>query len=211
MANLIQADPLNAHRTRHQEFCAFYRDETLDPCQRSYERIMDRFDPEFNATSHVTLLDQAVGSGPVPQAYLCCIRRQNQVRIVCIHLPSCFIGALDGQVTPWDGLNFACIGEVVQGQINTVIVPENSFRIVRNVLGDNGLPHLAADEADANMISTRALMYVPARYVPLLLNPAGYSLHQLWENLYEKLPKNSSALTTSLLANHLFEFIVSST
>jgi hypothetical protein len=74
MANLIQADPLNAHRFRHQDFSAFYRDETLDPCHRSYERIMERFDPEVNATSHVTLLDQAVASGPVPQAYLCCIR-----------------------------------------------------------------------------------------------------------------------------------------
>lgn len=133
MANLVQADPLNAHQTRHQDFSSFYHDEALDPCHRSYERIMDRFDPEFQAMSHVTLLDQAVGSGPVPQAYLCCTRHQNQVRILCVHLPSRFTGALDGQVTPWDGLNFACVGEVVQGQFNTVILPENSFRIVRNV------------------------------------------------------------------------------
>jgi hypothetical protein len=168
MANLLQAGPPNNHQPHHQDFSAFYRDETLDPCQRSYERIMDRFDPEFNATSHVTLLDQAVGSGPVPQAYLCCVRRQAQVQILCVHLPSRFTGALDGQVTPWDGVNFAYIGEIMQGQINTVILPENSFRVVRNIrakssayivthlveLGDNGLPLPAADDAETNIIAT---------------------------------------------------------
>jgi hypothetical protein len=178
---------------------------------------MERFDPELNATSHVTLLDQAVASGPVPQAYLCCIRRQNQVRVVCVHLPSRFVGALDGQVTPWDELHFACIGEVVQGQISMVILPDNCFWIVPNVrakssdyivthleeLGDNGIPRVAADDAEANQISTRAFMYVPARYVPLLLNPAGYTLRQMWELLYPAIVDANELLSCSALVKWL--------
>jgi hypothetical protein len=60
----------------------------LDPYQGDYTRIMERLDPEVNRViSHVILFQQAIGTGPVPQAYLCCALQQNQVRIYCLYLP----------------------------------------------------------------------------------------------------------------------------
>jgi hypothetical protein len=201
MANLLpvlqqpgQLQPAAAHQT----FCAFYQDETLDPCQRNYVQIMERFDPEVNpGISHIFLLDQAVGSGPIPQAYLCCAQRQAQTKIYCVHLPSRYTGSLDGRVTPWDSTSFAFLGEVVQGQITTVVLPDLAFRTFNvraksvdyivthlNELGAHGLPPADANDPDATGLTTRAIMYLPARYVPLLLSPTGYTIRQVWDILY---------------------------
>ncbi len=40
-----------------------------------------------------------------------------------------------------------------------------------------------ADEEDATIINTRTFVYLPARYVPLLLDPSGYMVRQVWERL----------------------------
>jgi hypothetical protein len=99
MANPLQLPGPNAvQNLRHQSFEEFYRDPTLDPFQGDYARVMERFDPEVNnALSYVLLLGQAVGGGPVPQAYLCCSFRSGQKRLYCIHLLSRYTGSLDGQ------------------------------------------------------------------------------------------------------------------
>jgi hypothetical protein len=86
---------------------------------------MEHFDPKVNqAFSHVILMEQAIGSGPTPQAYLCCAQQQNQTRIVFVHVSSRYHGALDGHVTPWDGVVFAYLGEIIQGYLTTVILPD---------------------------------------------------------------------------------------
>jgi hypothetical protein len=85
----------------HRNLASFYRDESLDPCHGVYARIMDRFDPEVNrAISHDMLLEQAVRAGAVPQPYLFCAVRQQQLHIYCLLLPSKFTRALDGQNPP---------------------------------------------------------------------------------------------------------------
>jgi hypothetical protein len=95
---------------------------------------MDRLDPKMNqAMTPLILLEQAVGAGPIPPAYLCCALQQNQVHIYCLHLPSCYTGSLDGQVTPWDGKSYAFLGEVIQGVVTTVAFPSTSFQTVLNV------------------------------------------------------------------------------
>jgi hypothetical protein len=49
MANLL---PLPSHlptnERRHVTFATLYADETADPCQGDYQRIVDRLDPETN-------------------------------------------------------------------------------------------------------------------------------------------------------------------
>jgi hypothetical protein len=91
MANLLPQPGIGAlppAEVAHQDFRSFYGDLTLDPCNGDYSRIMARFDPEINpAISQATLLEQAIGLGPVPQAYLCCVHRQNHTRVYCLHLP----------------------------------------------------------------------------------------------------------------------------
>ena len=63
--------PLGQHNQRHKTFSQFYGDAALDPCQGQYLRIMHRFDPAHpNAIQGNLLLDQALGSGAIPQAYL---------------------------------------------------------------------------------------------------------------------------------------------
>jgi hypothetical protein len=160
---------------------------------------MSRFNLEVNPViSHATLLEQAVGLGPVPQAYLCCVQRQHQTRVFCLHLPTKYTSSLDGRMTPWDGVTFAYLGEAIQGQVTTVILPEQAFRPIYNVrarttdyiinhlndLGAYGLPYPDANDQDTIETSVRAMIYLPARYVPLVLNPSGYNLRQLWETLY---------------------------
>jgi hypothetical protein len=108
------------------------------------------------------------------------------------------MSALDGQLMPWDGLTFAFIGDVIQGQATSVILPENTFWTVHNIrarsidyimthledFGAYGLPYPTANEPEANPVTTKTIMYLPAKYVPLILNSTGYTLRQLWEILY---------------------------
>jgi hypothetical protein len=177
---------------------------------------MDRFDPEVNpALSHIMLYEQAVGSGPIPQAYLCCAQRQNQTKIFCLHLPSRYTGSLDGHATPWDSLGFACLGEVTAGQVTTVMLPDNYFRaapilraktadyIVTHLVEAHGLPAVLVDDPEAPQVRTRAMMYLPAKYAALLLNPAGYSLRQVWEILYTAIVDNNDLAACGALIKWL--------
>jgi hypothetical protein len=151
-----------------QSFSMLFQDPAVDPCQGDYIHIMERFNPIINpGLSHVMLLEQATGSGPVPQAYLCCALKENQTRVFCLHSPSKYISALDGFVTPWDGLSFMFIGDVTQGQATTIQLPNTAFRaittraktadyIVTNLVAmtDHGLPTPDANDQDANQVTT---------------------------------------------------------
>jgi hypothetical protein len=200
---------------RHTTFASFYGDGTLDPYSGDYARVMERLDPEVNqAVTPLILFEQAVGAGPIPQAYLCCALQQNQVRIYCIHLPSRYIGSMDGQVTPWDGSSFAALGEITHGVVTTVGFPNTSFSTVLNVraktsdyilnnlatIGNKGFRAILQDEPEAEMVSTRRIMYLPARYAALFLNPSGYTLRQAWELLLPALvTHNDLAACASLI------------
>jgi hypothetical protein len=200
MANpLPLPGPITGNPIRHTTFATLYADETADPWQGDYQRIMDRVDPETNQlVTPLLLLEQAVGAGPVPQAYLCCALQRNQVCIYCLHIPSKYVGALDGRMSTWDGNSYAFLGEIIQGVATTVNFPNTSFNPVINVrsktsdyivthldaIGNKGLPPAQADEPDTELVSTRRVIYLPARYASLLLSPAGYTLRQTWELLY---------------------------
>jgi hypothetical protein len=86
---------------------------------------------------------------------------------------------------------------MIQGFMSSVVHPSTVFWVVANVraktseyfqanleeLDEMGLPPNQAAEPDTMVISTRAIMYVPAKYTALLFNSAGYSLRQVWEIL----------------------------
>jgi hypothetical protein len=114
--------------------CEFIGDPLLDPCQGDYGRILLRVDPEETPVlSHLMLHKQAMGSGLVPQAYLCCAVWHQQVHLYCIHMPSKFVSSLDGWTMPWDGQSFAFLGEQSQGVVSTIELPNNAFRTVNNI------------------------------------------------------------------------------
>ena len=121
---------------------------------------------------------------------------------------------MDGQVTPWDGNSYAALGEIIQGVVTTVGFPNTSFSTVLNVraktsdyilnnlatIGNKGFRAILLDEPEAEMVSTRKIMYLPARYVPLFLNPSGYTLRQAWELLLPALvTHNDLAACASLI------------
>jgi hypothetical protein len=77
-------------------------------------------------------------------------------------------------------------------------LPVTAFHTVANVLAytmdymvthlvdleNTGFPVVPTDNEDADHVSTRHLMYLPARYVALLLNLSSYDLQQVWNILY---------------------------
>ncbi len=170
-----------------------------------------------NTISHIILLEQAAGAGAIPQAFLCCSLRQQRVRIYCLHLPSKYIGALDGRITPWDGKVFAFVGDVSHNTATTVQLPDNAFRAFINVrvkttdymvthldeLTDMGFPVVQGNDPESEVISTRQMMYLPARYVPLLLDSAGYSIRDVWEILYPALVNDGNLASCATLVKWL--------
>jgi len=200
MANPLPLPGLgNPLPTRHRSFQSFYNDEELDPYRGQYDRVLTRLNVDANPNVTLAMLyEQAVGSGVAPQAYICCATSQQTTKIYCIHLPSRFVSALDGVATPWDGKGFAFLGEVTQTTVTTVDFPANAFRAIMNTraktsdyivthldeLGPRGLVPPDAADQDSNLVNTRMIMYLPARYAALLLNPAGYSLKETWDILY---------------------------
>jgi hypothetical protein len=81
--------------------------------------------------------------------------------------------------------------------VTTVEIPATAFQAVMNVrakmvdyivthldeLTARGLPPSDPDDKDMTIMSSRRLMFLPAKYVPLLC-PKGYTLRQAWEILY---------------------------
>ena len=202
-------------------FIEMYQDGQRDPCQGRYAQIMARFNPEVQepvATN--TLWEQALGTPPhVPQAYLCCALSRRGVRIHCLHMPSRFVGALDGRVTPWDGNAFAFLGDVVQGLATTVIFPPNAFNVTGNVrvlsqevileayqndpVRQEPLPPVEADAPNGQLTYTRMLMYLPPRYTPYFLDAGGYTVRQVWETMIPLLQANDDLVNCRPLLDWL--------
>jgi hypothetical protein len=202
------ARPASTRGVRHKNFASLYSDVEVDPFQRNYSRVMQRFDPEINnALSHVMLLEQAVSCGAAPQAYLCCSQRQNQVKVYCLHMPSKYVGSLNGQTTPWDGEYFAFLGDLVQGVSTTIDLPPQTFHAIHHVqaytvdyiishrqeMGPNGFTPPDENDEEAHAILTRRIMYLPAHYVPLMLRNTGFSLQEVWQHLYPALVNENDA------------------
>jgi hypothetical protein len=182
----------------NRTFSQLYGDESKDPCKQNYQAIMNRFDANRdNALQGNVLYSQVVSvGGEVPQAYSCCGVTNNVPKIYCLHMPARFVAALDGMTTEWDDLSFAFLGDIVQGLVSIVQFPDDAFNSlaipVKTV--DCMLQHqdelanqhvfVLQDEDDSELIVTRSFMYLPAVYVPLMLNSRGYTEKQVWEILY---------------------------
>jgi len=126
-------------------------------------------------------------------------------------MPSKYVRALDGKTSLWYGNSYSFLGKITQGVVTTVNFLNNSFNPMMNIrskssdyivthldlIGNKGLPAVPADEPEAELVSTRRVMYLPARYVPLFLNPAGYTLRQTWDLLYPAIVTNNDLVVYS--------------
>jgi len=127
------------------------------------------------------------------------------------------MSSFTGTVTQWDGMGFAYLGEITQMYATTVQFPNTAFRAVTNVraktadyivthlneMVPQGFPPPADDDADSSLVNTRQLMCLPARYVPLMLDPAGYTLGQTWNILYQAIVDADDLQTCQVLVNWL--------
>jgi hypothetical protein len=183
----------------HTTFAAFFSDETRDPMRRSYEAITARFDAMNAAPQNANmLLDMAVGNPNVPSTFLCCATLHAQPRIFLIHSLSRYVPAMDGRVTPWDSQLFGFLGEIMNKNALTVILPNTIFDVVpatRVNMEDylaTALPTLPSDELfprvtnkhqHGEQLITRYCTYLPTRYASLLLDNHGYSVKDAWQIL----------------------------
>jgi hypothetical protein len=126
-----------------------------------------------------------------------------------------FAGALDGNITPWDNNLYAFLGEVNHGIATIVNFPTTAFNVLErvpartteNILqllpnavnGHELLPPIAPNDVQVTETTTRYLMYLPARYVPLLLDSRGYTIKQTWDLLYPALVTNQDLLNCESL------------
>jgi hypothetical protein len=206
---------------RPRTFLQFYEDASKDPCKGEYGHIMARFNPEdAGSVDADQLLSQALGSGGnVPQAYLCCASTCRGPQIYLIHLPSRFTSALDGRITPWDNQCYAFLGDVTQDIATTVVFPTTAFattantlvyledHIQNNIQALNGIdvfPALTANQiANATMVTTCFLMYLPSRYATLFLNSRGYTIKHIWQTLMPLLLQNNDVADCRGLINWL--------
>jgi len=207
--------------TRLMNFAQFFGDESKDPCHRSYERIMTRFDAmQPNAPTSPNLFQQVVSIGEsAPQAYLFCANTAAEPRIYCAHAPCRYLSSLDGTPTPWDTQSFAFIGDLVQNLISTIQFPDNAFEViqVRVRTADYMLQHLDelnlhpvfvpvepdVEDPTTQVIRTRRFMYLPAVYVPLFLSAGGYTIRQIWERLYPALQQRQELIACAPLIRWL--------
>jgi hypothetical protein len=108
--------------------------------------------------------------------------------------------------TPWDGRYFANLGEVIGDTSVTVVIPNTAFHLmppegiraltkeqisveIGNLPDGTLFPHIAippngtALPLHVTQFRTRHSMFLPAKYVPLVLSTKGYTLKGVWDIL----------------------------
>jgi hypothetical protein len=105
---------------------------------------------------------------------------------------------MDGTTTPWDDRSFAFLGDIVRGLIMTVMFPEDAFDEVttrtrtidymvqhqEKLIDATFFPMATPQDEQSEEVTTRKLMFLPAVYVPLLINSRGYTAKEVWASLY---------------------------
>jgi len=144
-----QAQGLGAMPDLDQEhprsFCRAFQNPANDPFHDTWAQVLQRLD---NAATAEDVLTAAATSLPGTStcAYLCCtaLHPNTPPRIFSIHTLSRFPPAtLDGAITPWNNSILACLGDVLQGTVATVTVPQNAFALTLH-----GRVHLEASLPD---------------------------------------------------------------
>lgn len=185
---------------RHRTFTNFYSDPSKDPFRDRYSSILRRFDaigPDSQDAD--TLLQVVLGNTNTAHAFLCCATLAGSPRIYIIHMPTKYIPCLDGRPSPWDNRLFAFLGELIRDNPMTVAFPASGFELVTNNIWiwddatfQTELPNLQeaqlfpkqnANAANTVAKRTRRLMYLPSKYVPLLLDNKGYHPKQAFNLL----------------------------
>ena len=206
----------------------YYTNATADPQQGNYAQIMSDFDAptQGNARYAPNVLLERVTQASLqnyPMAFISLRRTHNAQgndpgRLTVCHRISRYPITLQGDPEPWDGNNYAILGNAAHQQV--AIVPwtvENSNREPNNlrVLTDQALvQYLAghpnaqtvgpyeANEDNVMEIRTRYSMIIPHRYVSLVLN-TNLTPRQAWDRIYPALTRDNKVDECRPLLNFL--------
>jgi len=141
-----------------------------------------------DAVTSVTLFNRVVGQGS-----RCGTGRGGLQgpHIYCIHFPTKFVASLNGNPTFWDNSSFAFLGDMVQGQVMTVIFPSDTFDTITTgtktslymlqhldalIPATPLFPPVVEGEVDSIKVTVCKVIYLPAVYVPLFLSAGGYTI-----------------------------------
>jgi hypothetical protein len=146
----------------------------------------------------------ALGNGNTSSAYLCCatLYPNGRPKVYVLHTLSRYPPtALDGTVTPWDNQLFGCLGDQVQDTIVTVMIPPTAFAVtpdarvytmgaiegqVAQLPEQDLFQRITQANNEVEQLRTRALMYLPSRSAPLLLNNnRGWSPKAAYASLFQ--------------------------
>ena len=204
---------------QYRSFAGLYSDEARDPLRAKYTAVMQRFDAEDpQAQAGATLLQSVVDNSFTPNAFLCCaaLHTGAAARVYLIHALTKYPQAPDGSTSPWDGLIFGYLGEMLHDNVTLVTLPATVFNVVNNgvrVLNEDQLtiqiaqlqqdalfPRLTANAANGVTIQTRSMMRLPLKYAPLVLSPRGYTPKEAYAALSEALAQDHvPAISTPIL------------
>jgi hypothetical protein len=200
---------------QHSTFSSLFNDPTQS--QMNQRQIVMRFQPgHIPAINLASLLDAAIAA-PWAGGFLCCtgLHANLQPRVYCIHTLSRYVGSLDGEATPWDDRYFATLGDVMGDVSVTVALPDTAFNLtpaagiraytterivagIANIPDGSLFPNIAPSRngvslpPNVTLIRARHCMYLPAKYVPLVLSTKGYTLKQAWEILIPAMQQDNA-------------------
>lgn len=188
---------------RPTTFAALYADHSSDPYDGDYAAVMRNFRDRGAALSHNVMHDLAAGVAiTTPNAYIGMYEYPGEEcgRSMVLHSVARFPRVI-GRPTPWDARTYAYIQDVVDGEIVSVALPSVQFERTNGILYTNVpgtdarmtelwahepdvelLGPFAEDDANVRQSRTRRLMYVPPRFLPIVINRR-LSPRELWVDL----------------------------
>jgi hypothetical protein len=185
-----------------ESFFDLYSKKSSDPFDRDYHALMlefAEFPNELSARDMFNMVKQ--NEGPVG-AYIGLFTHPEHEagRSMVVHGVKKYVRQLGDRAT-WHDRTFAFIGDVIEGDIQTVELTQDMFRRTKDdtctqVYGTKAainqawtnrpdaelLGPVAAAEPGSSAIMTRHLMLVPPCYVPIVIN-RNLSPRQLWDEL----------------------------
>ena len=199
-------------------YSQWYSNALNDPFGQNYGPVLACFRANRDMTSDM-LLQQVLQATSVPQAFLVGSHSARAgYRFYVLHRPARYESRLDGAVSQWDGRTFAYQGDIMYGTMCIVEFPADPFGFVEGVRAYSiaainefyaQQPNLQlllpapAEEARADRIETRRMMYLPAKYAPLLLDAKGYTAQEVWARLIPALEMDQKLEECQILVDWL--------
>jgi len=212
------AQPPNPPVARPVNYSQFYAGQVQE--RPALTRIMSAFSDTSQYSSD-QLTDIMFTNTTLAQAYLSLFNTVAGPRIFCFHRPSKLLPDLTQLPSAHDNHNFAFIGDVVEGMITTIQLPENVFALLPEFDAQTAascLQHLRTNPnatsvppptaaqltADASLtFRTRCCIPLPTQYANLLLDTAGYPPRTAFLSIYSMLEQDNALQECLPLVNWL--------